>query len=135
RVRGGGGEGRGGGLRGVRAGPYEKYGLQQPQSGPLEMHPTLNSNILNALRHGTVTPRVGVERFDGKAVHFRDGKVESFDTIIYGTGFKIAFPFLDKAVVDWNPERPPPLYLKMMHRTVPNLYFIGLFQPIGCILP
>jgi hypothetical protein len=29
--------------------------------------------------------------------------------------------------------RPPPLYLKMMHRAVPNLYFIGLFQPIGCI--
>ena len=117
----------------LSVGPYEKYGLQQPTSGPLEMHPTLNSNILNALRHGTVTPRVGIERFDGNAVHFRDGSIESFDTLIYGTGFKIAFPFLDKSVVDWDPERPPPLYLKMMHRTIPNLYFIGLFQPIGCI--
>ena len=27
----------------------------------------------------------------------------------------------------------PPLYLKMMHPTIPSLFFIGLFQPIGCI--
>ena len=122
-----------GALLRLSVGPYAKYGLQQPESGPLEMHPTLNSNILNALRHGTVTPRVGIERFDGNAVHFRDGTIETFDVLIYGTGFRISFPFLDKALVDWDPVRPPPLYLKMMHRAVPNLYFIGLFQPIGCI--
>jgi hypothetical protein len=29
--------------------------------------------------------------------------------------------------------KPPPLYLKMMHPTIPSLFFIGLFQPIGCI--
>ncbi len=28
---------------------------------------------------------------------------------------------------------PPPLYLKMMHPRIPSIYFIGLFQPIGCI--
>jgi hypothetical protein len=27
----------------------------------------------------------------------------------------------------------PPLHLKMMHPTIPSLFFIGLFQPIGCI--
>jgi len=122
-----------GALLRLSVGPYEKYGLQQPQSGPLEMHPTLNSNILNALRHGTVTPRVGIDHFDGQAVHFRDGTIELFDVIVYGTGFKITFPFLDPSLVAWDPVKPPPLYLKMMHPTVPNLYFIGLFQPIGCI--
>src|SRR5262250_1974553 len=29
--------------------------------------------------------------------------------------------------------KTPPLYLKMMHPTIPSLFFIGLFQPIGCI--
>jgi hypothetical protein len=27
----------------------------------------------------------------------------------------------------------PPLYLTMMHPQIANLFFIGLFQPIGCI--
>jgi cation diffusion facilitator CzcD-associated flavoprotein CzcO len=114
-------------------GPYEKYGLQPPQSRPLEMHPTLNSNILVALRDGTVLPRVDIERFENKTVRFADGKAEVFDAVIYATGFHIAFPFLDHSVVDWDLTRPPPLYLKMMHARLANLFFIGLFQPIGCI--
>jgi hypothetical protein len=97
------------------------------------MHPTLNTNILSALRDGSVEPRVGIERFDAHDVHFSDGKVEPFDTIVWATGFHIGFPFLDSSVVDWQSEAPPPLYLKMMHRRIANLFFIGLFQPLGCI--
>ena len=122
-----------GGLLRLSVGPYEKYGLRQPDCGPLEMHPTLNSNILLALRHGTVTPRPGIERLEGNEVYFSDGSNETFDTIIFGTGFRIAFPFLDRSLVNWDANRPPPLYLKMMDARTPALYFIGLFQPIGCI--
>ena len=77
--------------------------------------------------------RPGVERFEGNLAHFHDGTVEPFDTILWATGFCIAFPFLDAAVIDWDTSRPPPLYLKMMHPRIDNLFFIGLFQPIGCI--
>ncbi|MCU0397395.1 MAG: monooxygenase, partial [Cyclobacteriaceae bacterium] len=28
-----------------------------------------------------------------------------------------------------------PLYLRMLHPEIKNLYFIGLFQPLGCIWP
>jgi hypothetical protein len=97
------------------------------------MHPTLNTNVLSALRDGTVLTRTGIERFDGQSIHFRDGRVEAFDTVVWATGFHISFPFLDAAIVDWDTTRPPPLYLKMMHRRLANLFFIGLFQPIGCI--
>jgi thioredoxin reductase len=114
-------------------GPWEKYGLAPPRCGPLEMHPTLNSDILNALRHGRVLARPGIERFEGNVVHFRDGSSEPFDTILWATGFRIAFPFLDVAVIDWDTSRPPPLYLKMMHPRIESLFFVGLFQPIGCI--
>jgi cation diffusion facilitator CzcD-associated flavoprotein CzcO len=120
------------GLR-LMVGRPEKYGLQPPQCGPLEMHPTLNTNVLSALRDGDVLPRVGIDRIDGRTVHFRDGAAEEFDTIIWATGFRIAFPFLDSSVVDWDTTAAPPLYLKMMHRRIANLFFIGLFQPIGCI--
>ena len=121
------------GLLRLGIGPWKKYGLRAPERGPLEMHPTLNSDILNALRHGKVLPRAGIERFDGENVHFSDGKVEAFDTVLWATGFRISFPFLASSVVDWDTTRPPPLYLKMMHPSIANLFFIGLFQPIGCI--
>jgi hypothetical protein len=44
------------------------------------------------------------------------------------TGFEFGFPFLPRPLAT-----PRSLYLNMMHPTVPSLYFIGLFQPIGCI--
>ncbi|MCB9295696.1 MAG: hypothetical protein H6559_21610 [Lewinellaceae bacterium] len=56
-------------------------------------HPTLNSELLYRIRHGKVHPRKGIERFEGKKVHFKDGKVEEFDAVIAATGYKIAFPF------------------------------------------
>ena len=114
-------------------GRWENYGLQVPSCEPLEQHPTLNSSVLEALRHGKVLARVGIERFDGRIVHFRDGRQEQFDAIVMATGFRTVFPFLSPSVVDWDTNRPPPLYLKMMHRSIPSLFFIGLFQPIGCI--
>jgi cation diffusion facilitator CzcD-associated flavoprotein CzcO len=114
-------------------GPWEKYGLQKPKSRLFEMHPTLNTNLLSALREGTVLPRVGIAKLDGPLIHFHDGTSEPFDSIVWATGFRISFPFLDPSVVDWDNERPPPLYLKMMHRRIANLFFIGLFQPIGCV--
>jgi len=114
-------------------GPFARYHLQTPTCGPLEMHPTLNSEIMNALSDGTVLPRVGIERLEQANVYFLDGHAEPFDTIIWATGFRPSFPFLDSTIIDWDPARPPLLYLKMMHPRFANLYFIGFFQPIGCI--
>lgn len=114
-------------------GPLEKYGLQPPKGGALEMHPTLNSDILMALRNGDVLPRVGIESFNGRDVSFSDGLIESFDSVIWATGYLIRFSFLDSSVVDWDSTDRLPLYLMMMHRHIQNIFFIGLFQPIGCI--
>jgi hypothetical protein len=114
-------------------GRWEDYGLQAPVSAPLTKHPTLNSSLLEALRHGRLTARRGIERYDGATVHFIDGTHEDFDAIVMGTGFRTTFPFLSEPISGWDLTKTPPLYLKMMHRTIGNLFFIGLFQPIGCI--
>jgi hypothetical protein len=117
----------------VKLGRWQDYGLQPPCSKPMEMHPTLNSEVLKALRRGAVIPRVGIARIDGNSVAFCDGTVEEFDTLIWATGFHTEFPFLDDAIVDWDTAECPPLWLKMLHPEIANLYFIGLFQPLGCI--
>jgi cation diffusion facilitator CzcD-associated flavoprotein CzcO len=114
-------------------GRWEAYGLQTPTYAPLEKPPTVNSGVLEALRHGRLVARCGIKRYDGPTVHFTDGTQEAFDAIIMATGFRASFPFLSKRVADWDMATTPPLYLKMMHPTIPSLFFIGLFQPIGCI--
>jgi cation diffusion facilitator CzcD-associated flavoprotein CzcO len=105
-------------------GAWQKYGLPSPASAPLVRPPTVNGSILGALRDGRVIARRGIERYDGHAVHFTDGRREDFDAIVAATGFRVSFPFLTEQ---------PPLYLNMMHPTIPSLYFIGLFQPVGCV--
>jgi thioredoxin reductase len=109
-------------------GRWEDYGLPAPAHAPLDKPPTLNSDVLAALRDGRLVARRGIARYDRRTVRFTDGTRDEFDAIIMGTGFRTGFPFLPGRTVD-----PATLLLRMVHPTLPNLYFIGLFQPIGCI--
>jgi hypothetical protein len=117
----------------LTVGRWDKYGLQTPAHQPLQKAPTVNSGILDAIRHGRLAARPGIDRYDGHTIHFTDGTRQPFDTVIMATGFRITFPFLPRSVTAWDMTGPPPLYLKLMHPTIPSLFFIGLLQPIGCI--
>ncbi|MBI2785810.1 MAG: NAD(P)-binding domain-containing protein [Legionella longbeachae] len=119
----------------ILQGRYAKYKIMKPDCGPLEIHPTINTELLYFIRHGKVFPRPGITHFEEKKVFFADGTCEEFDTLIFATGYKISFPFLDKEVVDFTGSTKIPLYRKMMHPDFNNLYFIGLCQPQGCIWP
>lgn len=118
----------------LSVGDLTKYGLQKPDHDLMQTHPTINSELLYFIRHGRVHPRVDIERFDGNTVHFKDGKAEEYDVVIAATGFKIVFPFFDKALVDFSSGEVP-LYLRVFHPDHTNLFFVGLIQPIGCIWP
>lgn len=119
----------------VTQGPYARYGLPQPKTRALSMHPTLNSDLLECIRHGKIAPRPAVSRFDGEFVEFVDGRRERFDIVCACTGFWTTFPFFDKSFIDFQHLEKIPLFRKMLHADIPNLYFIGLFQPLGCIWP
>ena len=119
---------------GIIQGSNELYGLQKPTQAVGATHPTVNDELLYKLRHGKVHARVDIDRFDGQTVHFKDGSSEEFDTVIACTGFILSHPFFDKDFIDYS-EGDVPLYLKMMHAEHDNLYFIGMFQPLGCIWP
>ncbi len=116
-------------------GRYSKYHLKKPDCGPLEIHPTVNSELLYFIRHGKIHPVPGIVRFEGKKVCFSDGSCKEFDVVIFATGYKISFPFFDKECIDYSNTTKIPLYRKMMHPEYDNLYFIGLCQPQGCIWP
>lgn len=118
----------------VMLGENSQYGLR-PVTGPFgATHPTINDELLHKIRHGKVKPRLDIKRFDGKQVLFEDGKTEEYDTVIACTGYWLSHPFFDKNFIDYS-EGSVPLYLKMFHPKYENLYFIGMFQPLGCIWP
>lgn len=121
-------------IRGLQ-GRYSKYGLMKPNCGPLEIHPTVNSELLYFIRHGKVKPRLGISHFNGNKVHFTDGTNDNFDTVIFATGYRINFPFFDEDWMNFTRTTEIPLYRKMIHPEFENLYFIGLCQPQGCIWP
>ncbi|MDP1602202.1 MAG: NAD(P)-binding domain-containing protein [Legionella sp.] len=119
----------------ILQGRYAKYHLKKPVGKPLEVHPTINSELLYSIRHGKILPKEGIDQFDGESVCFVDGHREAFDTIIFATGYRTSFPFFNKELIDFSTLTQIPLYRKMMHPRFDNLYFIGLFQPQGCIWP
>lgn len=110
------------------------YGLPEPDHHLGQTHPTLNSELLYAIAHGEIRPRPDIARYDGDTVHFKDGQSAQFDAVIACTGYVIAHPFFDTALIDFS-RGPVPLYLKMLHADHPTLAFVGLFQPLGCIWP
>ena len=116
-------------------GGYEFYGLPVNSELPLSHHPTINSDLIDFVRHGRIKPRTGIQRFDGTVVEFTDGRREAFDIVVACTGFWITFPFFDRSVIEFKHSERVPLFLKMMSAEYPSLYFIGLFQPVGCIWP
>jgi hypothetical protein len=118
----------------MRQGKNEMYGLPNPEAAFGFHHPTINEDLFYAIRHGKINPRPDIARFEGKNVYFKDGSVGEYDIIVACTGYIITHPFFDKNFIDYS-EGDVPLWLRMMHPTIENLYFIGLFQPLGCIWP
>lgn len=119
----------------LQIGDYRQYGLEQPDYPITRAHPTLNSELLYRIRHGRVTPRKGTVKFEGQRVHFADGQSEAYDAVIAATGYRIAFPFFDRSLFDFEDAERIRLYLRMIAPGHPRVFFIGLTQPQGCIWP
>jgi len=118
----------------LATGDMTNYGLPEPDHKLLEAHPTVSSDLLPRLGHGDITVKPNIERFEGGTVHFIDGSSEEIDLVIYCTGYRITFPFLDEALVSTEENRVP-LYRRVASVEQPGLYFIGLIQPLGAIMP
>jgi dimethylaniline monooxygenase (N-oxide forming) len=118
----------------VAVGKPQDYGLPKPDHRIGDAHPTVSADFLNRVGHGEIEMRPGIERLDGERVRFLDGSAEAVDLIVYCTGYKVTFPFFDPALVS-APDNDLPLYRRLFHPELDGLYFIGLLQPLGAIMP
>ncbi|WP_405764365.1 NAD(P)-binding domain-containing protein [Streptomyces sp. NBC_00080] len=110
------------------------YGLPTPAHRVLAAHPTISDDLLSRLSHGDITVKPAPRKADADHVFFDDGSVEEIDTIIYCTGYDIAFPFLKDELIG-SGDNDPGLYRRVAAPDRPGLYFIGLVQPLGAIMP
>lgn len=115
-------------------GRMTKYGLPEPDHRMGSAHPTISGRILDRLGHGAIEYRPNIARLEGDHVRFVDGRREPFDAIVYCTGYKVTFPFFDPAFVAAK-DNDLPLFRRVFHPDVPNLFFVGLLQPLGAIMP
>jgi hypothetical protein len=122
------------GLLKVYVGDYARYGLPKPDHGFGEAHPTISGRILDRLAHGAITTKPNIDRLEGDRVVFTDGSSVHADLVIYCTGYKVTFPFLDEDLIS-APENDLPLFRRVFHPEVRDVFFIGLLQPLGAIMP
>jgi cation diffusion facilitator CzcD-associated flavoprotein CzcO len=119
-------------------GNQESYGFPKPKRPLLTEHPTNSQDILNLVGRGKVKIKPNIKELAGDSVIFEDGTKEKIDVIVWCTGYKITFPFFKKdffdaeAVEETNQIH---LYKKVIHPEYPNLFFLGLVQPLGAIMP
>jgi dimethylaniline monooxygenase (N-oxide forming) len=116
------------------AGPPERYGLPKPDHRMGESHPTISGRILDRIQHGTIAPKPNIDRFDGSRVRFTDGSEAEADVVVYCTGYKITFPFFHEDLIS-APDNHIELFRRVFHPEIPNVFFIGLLQPLGAIMP
>ncbi len=112
----------------VLVGPHERYGLPKPDHGLFEAHPTAGNLYLDHLVHGRIVTKPGIDRLDGGRVRFVDGSEEKIDLIVYATGYRVSFPFIDKSYI-LNADGTSKLFIHTFHRELDDLFVVGLFDP------
>jgi hypothetical protein len=117
----------------VATGRMENYGLPRPKQRIWQTHPTVSSEFLIRAGSGDITVKPNIAELQGDHVRFDDGSVEPFDAIIYATGYKITFPFFDRALLDTT-DNTLPLFKRAFKPGIDNLIFVGFAQAVPAII-
>jgi len=111
-------------------GDPQKYGFPKPDYKLYESHPVVNSLVLYHAGHGDISIRPDIDRFDGQTVHFKDGTSSDYDMVLVATGYKLDYPFIDNALLNWQGDAPH-LYLNCMHPERDDLFVLGMVEASG----
>lgn len=109
------------------------YGLPKPDHKWLRAHPTVSQDLYSRLGHGDIVVKPGIKEFDGKLVRFVDESEEEVDLIVWCTGYKVSFPFFDPGFLSAK-DNYIPLWQRMILPGIDNLFFVGLYQPLGSVM-
>jgi len=120
----------------VRAavGSMETYGLPRPDHHLGQAHPTISDDVLSRLAHGAITAKPNLESFAGRTVRFLDGSEVDADVVVFCTGYRVSFPFFAPELIA-APGNELPLFRRVFHPQRRDVFFVGLLQPLGAVMP
>ena len=107
-----------------------RFGFPKPDYKMYESHPIVNSLILHHIGHGDVKVRPDIARLDGRTVHFKDGSQKDYDMVMAATGYKLHYPFIDRALLNWQ-GMAPKLYLNILSPQFSRLAVLGMVEASG----
>lgn len=121
----------------VSIGEWHQYpGLPEPEAKTLaDGRTTINDLLFYWIHHGRIRVVPGVERFDGRTIHFNDGTAREYDTILWATGFHPTLPFLSESFLDLNGGVPLRYGAGIVPKGLEKIYLVGLIAPRGPQLP
>ena len=112
----------------IVVGPHRRFGLERPDHDLFEAHPTACNTYIDHLIHGRTVVKPGIERLDGRRAIFSDGSSEEIDLVVWATGFRPSFPFIDQSYI-LNPDGTSKLFIHTFHRELDDFFVVGLFEP------
>ena len=107
-----------------------RFGFPRPDYKIYESHPIVNTLILGHLGQGDLRILPDIDRFDGHAVHFRDGSSGEYDAVLLATGYKLDYPFVDRAELAWTGFAPR-LFLNVFPPSFNGLAVMGMIEASG----
>lgn len=115
-------------------GSMKSYGLPEPDHLIGEAHPTMSTELPSLVASGDIQVRPSIASCQGKRVVFADGRQQQADAIIFCTGYRIEFPFFSPEHIA-APENELPLFLRAFHPQHHSVFFVGLLQTVGAVMP
>ncbi len=107
---------------------WQSYNTPVADHAFFETHPAINGRWPLDVDRGAIVTKPDVRELCGDEVQFADGSRERIELIVYATGYKISFPFIDAEKLNWHGGRPE-LYLNVFHPQRDDLFVAGLIQP------
>ena len=122
------------GILRTQIGRVEDYGLPKPDHQIADAHPTISDTILSRITHGAIKVKPNIASLEGDRIRFEDGSEVEADVVVYCTGYKVTFPFFDANFIS-APDNDLPLFRRVFKPGYDNLFFVGLLQPLGAVMP
>lgn len=119
------------------AGSPENFGAPKPPDNLSPATFTQSHFFLPLVAEGRIIVKPWIESVHGKEVRFKDGSSETFDAILFGTGYHLHLPFLSEEIRRTlnADEHHLDLYRYTFHPDLPGLAFVGFFQLAGPYYP
>ena len=117
------------------AGPPERYGLPKPDHRFGEAHPTVSGRILDRIQHGTITPKPNIDALRGRAGALRRRQRASRRTWSCTAPATRSRSRSSTRTSSRRRTTTSSCSGASSTPSIPNVFFIGLLQPLGAIMP